>query len=545
MLKNFILSLVTLVSGSALAQQNSNWGTGMYGGMQGCSYQKNMAAGAQSDNDGLKEIQQAIQDLQKQKKQKQTEMSRLEKRDMRDSLATINDVISSNYSEFIINHIDAGRSCMEYKGLGNGGSVIAAGNEGGSVVQNPGSEPTEPFSSQDWGQICDGSKSGSVSGSVCTNRLFKAEEKGTHTSEECKRALTDYRKQKLQKDKLNREITALDRSIQSEKDRLKDAKEDAALAKSNGPGNSSSDTEGGVCVQCITSGNGYTYQKPQTDWANVSANILTGALVSGLAYESQQSVINSNANLGIPTKLTYPAVGYGMPYFAQGIYGALGGSTGQGGFGCGSSMGNNNMNMGGSAFGYPQNMMAMNTMGGGLFNAGMNPWGNSMNSMMGMGGMMNMNPYGTSMGMGSYGLNGYGMNNYGMNGMSGMNGYNGYGSMISDPSMYQLQLQYQQQASQMQMQYYQQYQQQQMQRYQSSYSLQQEMYNLMYKMQAIQSGYNTNTGYIGNGYLGNTLSSGYTSYPSGGLVNSGYSNYYGISPSTVPYTSSILGTTGR
>lgn len=595
MLSKILISFVTLSSVPAFAQSVSMWGTGMYGGTQGCSYQRTAGAGAQSQDDETKEIQQSIQELQKQLKQKKTEKSRLESRDMRDSKKTINGVLSSDYADFVVDHIDAGRACAEYKGVGQEGETIASGDEGGTAVQAPGTEETQPFTADEWNKVCDKSKSGAVSGVVCSVAKFRNEDKGAYTTEDCKKALSEYRKEKLQRDKLTREMASLDKQIQSEKDRLKDAKEDAAQAIADG---NKADTEGGICATCAMSGNGYTYQKPQTDWANVAANVGTGLLATYLGYRQQKEVTEANANLGWPTQ-SYPSWSYGMPFFAQGLYGALGGGTGQGSFGCGG--GSNGV---GGAFGYPNGMMGMNTMGGGIFTAGMGPWGmNGMNSLGGMGmyggmGMMmgSMMGYGTMMGYGNMmgmmmgSMSGYGAMMGSMMGMGGiinggmmmgsmmgsmmgglmssgmmMGNMMGYGTMTGSlmgtmmssgmmmgslmNSGYMLgtgmimgstigssaALQYQQQALQMQMQYYQQYQQQQMQRYQSYSSLQSEMYTLMERMQALQYGYGSATGYIGSSTsTGTLINSGYTNY--GSLVSSGYTSYGSLVGTTVNAT---------
>ncbi|HWU43067.1 MAG TPA: hypothetical protein VN132_06505, partial [Bdellovibrio sp.] len=250
MFKKKIFLLILLSTPGAMAQ-TSMWGAGVYGGMQGCAYPRTAGSGAQDGNDEIKEIQQNIQDMQKQKKQKQTEASRLEKREMKESLAAINDVLSSGYADFVIDHIDNGRSCVEYSGVGNPGDVVANGSDGGSAVQSPGQTPTKPFPPDEWSKLCDRDKPGAVSGSVCVTAKYRAEEKGTHTIDECKKALVDYRKQKQQKDRLMKEIASLDRDLERAKDRLKDAREDAAQAKRDGPSGVDTDTEGGVCLKCL------------------------------------------------------------------------------------------------------------------------------------------------------------------------------------------------------------------------------------------------------------------------------------------------------
>ena len=117
----------------AHAQFAGSYGYGMWGGMQSCPYKYGAGASASSEDDEVKEIQQSIIDLQKQQKQKKTELSRLASRDMRDSKNAINGVLSADYADFVINHIDSGRNCNEYKGIGQA-DANSKGDDGGSSV---------------------------------------------------------------------------------------------------------------------------------------------------------------------------------------------------------------------------------------------------------------------------------------------------------------------------------------------------------------------------------------------------------------------------
>ena len=51
--------------------QYAQYGTGQWGGMQSCPYNYQAGAGASSEQDAIREIQQTISEMQKQKKQKQ------------------------------------------------------------------------------------------------------------------------------------------------------------------------------------------------------------------------------------------------------------------------------------------------------------------------------------------------------------------------------------------------------------------------------------------------------------------------------------------
>ncbi len=544
------LIVLTLLTPISTWSQNM-WGTGMYGGMQSCPYPTRAGNGATNVDDGTKEIQSAISEAQKQLREKKAEKKKLD-RTTEKARNEIVKTISDDYAEFIFEHVENSRRCQEYKGYQSTSQDFAAqGQEGTQEISNGNMIPVQSFTITEWSQYCDPTKAGSVSAGLCTNPRFKQSEGGRADAQSCKKGLTDYRKSYAQSQKLQREIERLEESIARTQEDLKEARQDALQAQRD---NMTSQTEGGICIECMQQGNGYTYQKPQTDWSSVIANLGTGALATYMGYQQNKMVAEYNSNIGWPTQ-SYPSWGYGFPYIAAGIYGALGGGTGQGSFGCGSGMGGTmggvtgNMNgpmgmMGGygtgglygsmgGAFGYPSGMMG-NMMGGGIYNSGMGPWGINgygggygSNPMMGMG---NMSGMGGMLGGGLGGMMGMG-NMMGMGTMSGLGSMSGY-----DPTMLQMQSQYQQQMMQMQMQQYQsymqyqqQYQQQYMQKYQAVSSLQQEMYNLMSRIQQIQYGYGT-SGYLGSptGTLGTTYYNNYNSSVITPLPGSSTSTIYTI-----------------
>ncbi|KYG69400.1 hypothetical protein AZI87_09475 [Bdellovibrio bacteriovorus] len=577
MLRN--LGLVLLISCPIASGAQSMWGTGMWGGMQGCSYQTRAGNGATNQDDETKEIQSAISEAQKQLKTKKSEKKKTDRESERHK-ADIEKTVSDDYAQFVFEHIENNRQCYEYKGLQEEGEFSAQGQQGSEQLPGTAMTPVHGFTISEWKQYCDPGKAGSVSASICSNSRFKPSEGGRSDANTCKKGLSEYRKSYAKSQKLQREIESLESLIERSKEDLKDAKQNALEEQRE---RMTAQTEGGICVECMQQGNGgYQYQKPQTDWANVIANVGTGLLATYTGYQQNKMVAEYNSNIGWPTQ-SYPSWSYGFPYLAAGIYGALGGGTGQGAFGCGNGMGGTgnmngpmgmmgaygtgslygNMGMGG-AFGYPAGMMG-NTMGGGIFNGGMGPWGMSgyggmsgypmmgMGSMMGMGNMMG--GYGSMMGvggimgmgnmmgsmMGGYGtMMGSMMSGYPMGSMMGYGNMMGYGTMMGmgsmtgyDSTMLQMQSQYQQQMMQMQMQQYQsmmqyqqQYQSQTLQKYQAVSSLQQEMYNLMSRIQQIQYGYGTT-------YLGSTSSIGLTSL---GTTT-------GTSILT-PLPGSVIGTTG-
>lgn len=500
--------LLSLPSWADFQMNGSLAGTGVWGGTQGCAYQQKAAPGATNQSDEVTEIQSKIADLKKQLATKKRDKKRID-RDAERSKSDIEKSLADDYSSFVLEHIEGARVCGEYKDINKyKDNVDADGDMGGSTVQKPNSNmlPINGFSPYEWATYCDPNKAGGVYGGVCDISKFRDTE-GRGTAASCKKSLNDYRTNYAKSTKAQSEIESLQAAIERAQDDLADAKEDAVQARQDAIANGNkSDTEGGVCVDCIASGNGYTYQKPQTDWANVIANVGTGLAAMYMGYQTNKMVSENNASLGWPSQ-SYPTWGYGLPYLAAGVYGALGGGTGQGGFGCGgSSVGG--MGTGG-AFGYPASMTGMNTMGG-MMSGMMNSYaGTYMGSYMGsMTAMMNgmMNTY-----TGAY---------------MGTSGYYDQSSL---------------QIMQLQMQYQQQYQQQQLSKYQTMTSLQTEIQNLMYKMQAVQLGYGTTTNYISG--TGTTYSTGSGILPAPTSSYSTYSSYSSTVPGIIPAPTTSTGTT--
>ncbi|WP_413558686.1 hypothetical protein [Bdellovibrio sp. HCB209] len=453
-----------------------NAGIGMYGGMQACPYNYGGAQAATSEDDEVSNIKQTIAEMKKEQAQKKSELKRMEtelKRAKRD----IDDVIADPYSSVLYNHMDNVRSCNEYQGTGgsteDGSEVSSNENPESGQLDSP-----EPFSLEAWSQgvnpVCDRRQRGTINPQVCISRVYQTTDHKPGNSDRCKKALTSYKTSTQKASKLRDEIEGLKRAIEYKSDDLKDARQAAIDARREAQQEA---TEGGICPGCATSGNGYTYQKPQTDWASVVANVGMGVLGTYLGYQQNKMVVENNANLGYPSN-PYPSWGYGFPYFAtgltqalgggSGVYGAIGGGVGAGGFGCsgqnggpygmyGPYAGANGTGM----WGNPYAMSMMNPMmGGGMYPGGMGPWG--MSGPMGMGypglgmnGMGMMGAYmGTYMGnmmgaypggmMGSYpgGMMGALVSGMGMMGsypggmgMSGMMGAypGGYGMMGAYP----------------------------------------------------------------------------------------------------------------
>jgi hypothetical protein len=493
--------------------QNMQWGSGQWGGSQGCSYQQQTGSGAVSEDDPLQEMLAEIQEIKQQIKDKKSELKKNDRQSERYH-SQLEEGLSPEASALVFSHIENNTACTEYQGLANTAQQDS-GSQGDQPIQGAHDNmlQVQGMSAAEWSKHCDRSKSGSVRETICSKPEAKS----------CRKALVEYRKSYTTSKKLASEIESLQNSLESQKSELadlkKDLREEAREAR----------TQGDYCEECAKrgNGNGNSYQQPQTNWGSVLANVGTGVLASYMGYKSNKMISETNADLGFPTyNSNYSALGYGMPYFQAGLYGAISGGQGQGGFGCGG-----NSNMAGGAFGYPSNMMG-GSMGGGMFMGnpsmmmGMNGMGGMGNGMMSGMGMMNgmmgngMMSSGMMMnggfGMMSNGMMSSGMMNSGMmmnNGMmmsgnlgmmTGMGMMMGYGSMMDSSSLALQQQLMQQQSS----------------KYSAMSSLQSELYSLMARIQQVQYG--------GSSYLGTGLTSSYAN----GVLPAPTSAYYGSSYGT-------------
>lgn len=471
-----------LVMSVALTAQAQMWGAGLYGGMQGCNMQNAVGPAASSYLDEINEAQQAIQDARRLISQKKNELRRAEREAERHEKA-IRGVIDDGYADCIIAHIQDNARCQEYSGnVGNEpivtgtegyqGSIVSpvAGNRSpagvgagatpspdeGAYVPEPGYEnnlptqPTPPISSLDpyipitgnrplcspftqplWNGSCDPNKSGSFQARTCDLAALRGE-RTRYRAQDCKKGLTEYRKNYHNISKLQGEIENLEASIERFREDMKFAKEGFQDEIRN-------QTEAGICYECMAQGSGYTSQRSSgTDWGSVIGNLGVGLAATYMGYKTNQMISDNNAALGWPTQ-SYPAIGYGFPYIAQGvqqmlgggsgIYGAVNGGIGAGSMACSGMNGGVNgiygpfggMN-GGGMWGNPHAMGGMGGMGGGIFMPGMGPWG--MAGPWGMGG-----PYPGAMG---YPMAG-GMMGMPMGNMIGAGGIIGAGGMMGMP----------------------------------------------------------------------------------------------------------------
>lgn len=424
----------------------------------------------------------------------------------------------------------------------------------------------------DWKAICQ--KKGKFDiNKVCSSSVYSSAKGGDVGR--CKAAIASYIKLTADSDKIQSTEIA---DLQTEIDRLEDLISEIQYRKSAGEDYDDIIAElEGKCTDCPHTSDSATEPQKGIDWGNVITGVAPALanMVVGIYgnYKNNQTIQQNQdqfykqqidardlaTRLGYPyTVQPFPSTGgnnpYGYPFGQGGIYGAVAGGLGAGGFGCSSGIGGagqwNGPYGGLSQFGNSgglygpigqgpmYNPYGMNMTGGGMYMPGANPYGaNGYNPWM-SGGQMGAGAgfqIGGSMGVGA-GMNPYGGgqmgvcvvgvmsacngNMYGGGQMGGGAGFNG-GMAGGVDSYYQ----YQQQM----LQYQQQQQQAQQARMQSAQALYAEMYQLQMRIQQIMNGYGTgdmysNTqnslGFGVSGSVSGSVSGGTTPLPGSGTATS-------------------------
>lgn len=599
------LGLATLLGAQSASAQN--WGTGMYGGMQACPYQLQIGDEATS-------IKEDMEEMNKDLREAKSELSRLKSRlsSLKTSVTSQKDLFKLTGFEgeafsTIENHITGGYSCSTYQrvtcatGQANANDAIASGDQarmpaadmpGGRPPPAPSGNPRNgtpqgdpcgtgtltnpaPFAPEVWARSCE---NGAVRASICEQNIPGNRPRGFNP-DSCKRYLggwiekqRELRMAETKVAELDARVKELEAMTKAKKQELREAVKEYVREQRQ------AQTEGG-CIDCMIMGNSGVMQQRRASGWEIGANVVLGLGAMYLGNQMNKYTTDQNARLGFPTQ-PYPALGYGMPFFTGALYGALGGSTGGGSFGCaGGTNGSGFPNgpygmmgpfgqgsmygpMGGGAFGYPANMYG-SPMGGGMFMPGMGPFGMGMPG--GLGGGMGMGmPMGMMMG-GGFQMGGMPMGMMAGGGMpmgmmiSGGIGMMGgmpmgmqmgmpmgmqMGGMMDGGMGMQMQMQMQQSMMQMQMQQYQQYVSMQQQAYQSQMArsqvvagLTQEMYTLMFRIQQAQMGIGTG-GYIGVGTPGMPALPGQP----GGVNMMVPSMPYSTNPGVLPMTPTTPGT---
>lgn len=333
MLAKYLVTILLLLSPVAWAQM---WGTGMYGGMQACGYPQQVSQGAVSEDDSVREAREAISELQAQLKAKKSEKKKVDRQTDK-ARQDIEKGISDEHVGFVLEHIENSRQCMAYKDFQGVEQSHSSGDEGTATIPQGNMTPIQSFSLDEWRTYCDRSRAGSVNGALCVDAKLQKRE-GRSNASVCKKSLVEYRKNYALQDKLQGEIEDLEA-------RIKDAKEEFTDARKQAAEDRKSNTEGGVCVECMARSNGNSVVQPQTNWASVIGNVGVGLASIYMGYKTNKMISNNNANLGWPTD-PYATQGYGYGLGAiatgmgqvlgggSGIYGSISGGMSTGSFGC-------------------------------------------------------------------------------------------------------------------------------------------------------------------------------------------------------------------
>lgn len=393
--------------------QVSLYGSGYYGGTQGCSTRTRVGTNAISVTEEEKQAKKEIEKSQREVDLAKAEMER-NKLKMKLLVKTINRFFASDVADFLIDtHIGGMKQCDDYKTFPDykcpepKKKLTAAERKAGVVDTGPATADGTPLSDaqlnvcrhktsvpailvpnwskgENYCEADDERTRGALSASICSDEDLRPEGKRPGSSSECVAALKDYRKKAIEVENAQAKIEKEQSDIEDRTAAIASAREialiDAKYKKSK--------TEAGSCVDgsCDfeqehgSAGKSYLLSAVQ-----VAAGLGLGYI--GKRYD--ETNMEYQAQLGYPPTQGYPtAVSLGFPLVAAGVYGAVTGGSGTGGFGCatgvngtgaGNLYGAGNSAYGpyannGGAFGYPQGYYG-SPWGGGAYNPGYNPYG--------------------------------------------------------------------------------------------------------------------------------------------------------------------------
>ncbi len=436
--------------------QPGMWGTGYYGGVQGCNQNWSQGTGAVDMSDEEKEERRAISESKIALEKAKLEKKRADA-EMDFAKRKLERVFDSEILDFLVDvHMDLMNECTAYRDVktvpGKNGAttsctiVDANGNEMASndnAVCGGKTEIPEKLrgkwvlpGNQGYCSATSKSKAGDISSKICLDKDLRPEDSPkyrSYSTSECGKSLSNYKKFKIKSDKAQGLIEQMEDEIRERQYAIADAKERAKLeAKYRQATTTETD-----CPECDAASRGYSYSKPKRDWAAILGQVGVGLGLGFLGKKYDDRNAEYSAQLGYPPQQGYPtAVSMGLPFILGGVYGAINGTSGQGGFGCAGGMNGtggvygagNGMNGpfggaggvygpyanmgGGGAFGYPQGMYGT-PWGGGMYNPGYGvggmiagPWGGYPGGMGNSGYAMNAMINGGFMANGGYMMGG-------------------------------------------------------------------------------------------------------------------------------------------
>lgn len=346
---NKFTSILTVVLGltqTSQAQQTSLWGSGYWGGQQGCSMpQQNQSQisfsgmpGAQgSDGDtGTDHVAQSKKSAKESKAKKyESEKALLEKKQDR-LTQKIEKFFDPEISDFLLQtHFEKMNRCDDYRTYPQ---YDCASGENKSVCDGKDEVPQklkEKWTSSSGGYCNANSNSnrGSVQSAICNDASLRPTEGSQYRStSDCSQTLSDYRKNKMKLDQLQEKI-------ERTQDEIADLEYASEEEKLNTKESRHSKTEGG-CEECALAGRTGNIQKSNRDWWSTAANVVGGLGMIWYGKKIDESAQDYNAQLGYPSTNSY-----GYPFVNAGVSTLINGFTGSNG-----NCGHSNY----SAFGYPQ-----------------------------------------------------------------------------------------------------------------------------------------------------------------------------------------------
>ncbi len=344
------ICILTLALGFAqisYAQQTSLWGSGYWGGQQGClmtqqnqsqlgSFQ-NRAKSQNSDSNelksnGAKTTKKSEKEAQVKKFESEKEL--IEKKQER-LTQKIEKFFDSEISEFLLQtHFEKMNRCDDYRTYPQHDCLSG---ENKTICDGKDEVPTKL--KDKWttasGGYCNAnsnSNRGSVQTSICTDTSLRSLDGSRFRSaSDCSQALTEYRKNKLKLDVLQEKIERTQDQIAD----LEYSNEEERLTTKETRQNQ---TEGG-CEECALAGRTGNVQKSNRDWWSTAASVASGLGMIWYGKKLDESAQAYNAQLGFPTN-DYSA----SPYVTAGVSTLINGL----------SAANSNCANGYSAFSYPQ-----------------------------------------------------------------------------------------------------------------------------------------------------------------------------------------------
>lgn len=378
---NKIISTLTIVLGlsqTSQAQQTSLWGSGYWGGQQGCSVQQSqgnqsgfpgLASQESESESGRGQVSKSKKtEKQNQSKKYEAEKTILEKKQER-LTKKIEKFFDSEISDFLLQtHFEKMNRCDDYRTYPQ---HQCDSGENKAICDGKDEVPQklkDKWTTSSGGGYCaanSNSSRGNIQSAICADNSLRPTDGSRYRSNstsECTQAISEYRKNKIKIDQLQEKIERTEDEISE----LEYASEEEKLNPKTDRSDHLSQTEGG-CEQCDLAGRTGNVQKSNRDWWSTAANFAGGLGMIWYGKKIDESAQSYNAQLGFPSINSYgaPIVASGFSTLINGLTGANGNceSSIASNYGIGSynRYSNNGLSNGGyfngnsyTAFGYPQ-----------------------------------------------------------------------------------------------------------------------------------------------------------------------------------------------